>query len=362
MISEKQLTQYKPQLVMQHSSPKEATARAKEMIELERSGKQLGLYTQYPLLNRASGKYFRFNQVNLLAGLSGHGKSYFLNLITKAFINTAINNRCIYKPVVLQFCYEMSAHNEILRAVADDLNVNYSHLLSSNYDENTGEYNKISDAELARIEKALEYYDNIDIRFYDNPGNIAQMYDSIFDAYRYYYYKGKKEGIEYRIIVNVDHTLLVETMKDEKALELMANVGKLAIKVRKDFDGMVNLLGQLNNNIEDVKRLITPALHYPQKSDIYAQGQLYNACDNVYVIHQPALLKLTKYGTNSIDTANLIHLIKLKSRHGQVGNLWFKNELNEGKISEIDTTIRPHQKIEINNSDLDFGDDGIVDL
>ena len=336
---------------LQHKNPKQATQQALEMIKLERSGKQLGLYTEYPVLNRAAGKYFRFNNVNLWAGLSGHGKSYFLNIITNAFISTTLNAKCIYKPVVLHFCFEMSAHNEILRSVAKDLNVNYSYLLSSSYDDSTNSYNKITDEELERIEKALEYYENVDVRFYDSPGNVQQIYMSIYSAFADYIKIGEKEGVRYLFIVNIDHTLLIETMGNEKALELMANVGKLAIKVRKDFYAMVNLLGQLNNNIEDVKRLTVPALHYPQKSDIYAQGQLYNACDNVYVIHQPALLKLTAYGVNRINTENLIHLIKLKSRHGKVGNLWFRNELNEGRITEIDPTGKQNQVIheEMNN-------------
>ena len=117
----------------------------------------------------------------------------------------------------------------------------------------------------------------------------------------------------------------------------MANVGKISIRMRKDFGSMVNLLGQLNNNIEDVRRITTKTLHYPQKSDIYAQGQLYNACDNVFVIHQPQLLKITSYGSNNYPTKDLIHLIKLKARHGKVGSIWLKNDLSKGRIVEIGT-------------------------
>lgn len=328
----------KKDLVLPHKTPTQAADSALKIIEDERSGKQLGVFSEYNILNRAMGKYFRFDTVNLWAGLSGHGKSYFLNILNTNFLDTVnLNNKIDFVPVVLQFCFEMSAHNEILRAVAKDLGVNYSYLLSSEYDQTTGKYNKVTDEELDSIRHAMEYYKNTDIIFYDVPGNMHQIYHTVLHQAINYRALSKKTGKTYKFIINIDHTLLIESLNNQKALELMADVGKVSIKIRKTFGAMINLVGQLNNNIEDVRRLTNPSLHYPQKSDIYAQGQLYNACENVFVIHQPMLLKLTRYGTNNIPTTNLIHLIKLKARHGTVGNLWFENALHKGKILEIQT-------------------------
>jgi replicative DNA helicase len=320
--------------LLPHKLPAEAVKLALDIIKEERSGKQLGLYTQYPILNRAMGKYWRFNTVNLLAGLSGHGKSYFLTIINNNFLDTTLNTT-EFTTIVFHFCFEMSAHNEILRSVAKDLGINYNYLLSSQFDKVSGEYNSITDKELDKIEKAMEYYANTNILFFDIPGNIIEIYYTILDRAKYYAKLSKATGKKYKFIVNIDHSLLIEAIGNQKALEIMSDVGKVAIKIRKTFGAMVNLLGQLNNNIEDVRRLTNPALHFPQKSDIYAQGQLYNACDNVFVIHQPALLKIIYYGTHKIPTNNLIHLIKLKARHGTVGHLWFINALHEGKIIEI---------------------------
>lgn len=323
--------------LLQPITPDKAVKLALEEIERERKGEQYGLFCDFKDLNIAMGKYFRFNNVNLFAGLSGHGKSYLVNTLNKSFLNYkkgGINENINFVPIILQFCFEMSAYNEILRSVASDMGVSYGYLLSSKYNKDTQDYNVLSDFELIRVKKYLEYYKKQSILFFENSGNTKQIYNTVKHYVNYYSNLSKQNGIVYKFIINIDHTLLIDTMGNQAAIELMADVGKLAITLRKDFLAMVNLIGQLNNQIEDVRRIITPALHYPTKSDIYAQGQLYNACDSVFTIHQPQLLKILEYGRYKKPTKDLIHLLKLKSRHGDVGSIWLKNNLSNGKIQE----------------------------
>jgi len=327
-------------LILPHKTPAQAVEEALEHITSERDGEQYGLYCEFSRLNIAMGRYFRFNTVNLFAGLSGHGKSYLINILTDNFLDYkkgGLNEKVKFTPIVLHFCFEMSAYNEILRSVAGDLGISYGHILSSEYNRETQEYNVLTDAELGKVQTALNYYKKKSVLFFETPGNIKLIYNTVEYYYNYYTALGKKKGITYKFIVNLDHTLLIETLDETSALELMANVGRTAIAIRKDFYAMVNLLGQLNNNIEDVRRITTKTLHYPIKSDIYAQGQLYNACDNVFVIHQPQLLKITKYGSQDRPTKNLIHLIKLKARHGKVGSIWLVDDLSNGRIIELNT-------------------------
>jgi replicative DNA helicase len=316
---------------LQHTTAKEAVERAKQEVITERKGEQLGLLTRFPEFNVASRKYLRFNNVNLLAGLSGSGKSYLWTMITEDFLDYGkggINENINFIPVVLHFCFEMSSYNEILRAVSNDLGMGYNYILSSKYNKDTKSYNVLSDEELTLVENALAKYQNKSILYYETAGNMNHIYNTI--EYVYNSFKDKEK--EHKLIINIDHTLLIETIGNQEALELMADVGKYAVKIRKSFGAMVNLIGQLNNNIEDVRRLTNPALQYPQKSDIYAQGQLYNACDSVFVWHQPALLKLKEYGPKKYDTRGLLHLLILKARHGNIGSIWFLNQLDEGKI------------------------------
>lgn len=323
--------------ILEHKTPKEAVAEAKENIIRERDGEQYGLKVNFPSVNIAMGKYFRFNNVNLFAGLSGHGKSYLMNILSGDFLDYkegGINENITFIPIILNFCFEMSAYNEILRSVAGDMGVSYGYLLSSEYNKETGEYNKLTEEELIKVEKYLTFYENKSILFFETPGNVKVIENTVEHYVNQYLAIGKRNGKVYKFVINIDHTLLIDTLDEKSALELMANVGKLAIRLRKRFNGMINLLGQLNNNIEDVKRITNKSLQYPIKSDIYAQGQLYNACDSVFVIHQPQLLKILEYGTQKRLTKDLIHLMKLKARHGRVGSVWLHNDLLKGKIIE----------------------------
>lgn len=345
-------------VILSPLTPEQATKQALEVVEKERTGEQYGLKCRFNSLNVAMGKYFRFNSVNLFAGLSGHGKSYFLNVLTEDFLDyrgeDSLNKNIDFIPVVIHFCFEMSAYNEILRSAASDLGVSYSYLLSSEYDKETGEYNQLTEEEVNKVKEYLKFYKTKSILFYENAGNVKLLFNTVEHIYNSYKKHSYETGKKYKFVVNIDHTLLIETLDEKSSAELMANVGKIAISIRKLFGAMVNLLGQLNNNIEDVKRIVTKSLHYPTKSDIYAQGQLYNACDNVFVIHQPQLLKITEYGTRKIPTNNLIHLLKLKARHGRVGSIWFLDYLSKGQIIEKPKEVENLEDEELNDENLEY--------
>lgn len=325
------------------TTPEQAANQAKEQILLERTGIQHGLMTRYPKLNIAHRKWFRFNNVYLLAGLSGSGKSYLMNTFIEDFLDyiksNSINGNIDFIPLIFQFCFEMSSHTEIIRACANDLGVNYNYILSSHYDKNTKEYNTLTDEELQKVENYLNHYKRKSILFFETAGNLNMIYNTVLHYYNIYKNKGAKNNKKYKIVVNIDHSLLIERLGEKSERELMARLGKIAIRLRKEFGAMVFIIGQLNNNIETTDRILKSAMHYPIKSDIYAQGQLYNACDSVMTIHQPALLKISEYGPKKIPTAGLIHLQMLKARHGSIGSVWLRNELHTGKIVPYEHTV-----------------------
>ncbi len=318
-----------------------------DIIKKERSGEQLGLLSDIPKLNRAMGKFFRFSQINLWAGLSGHGKSYLLNKLNSAFLSP-INSEYKNKVLIIQYAFEMSAVTEMLRACSSDMGISYSALLSSDYSKDLDDYIQLSEEDLLKAKNFLDSYKNKRIMFIENAGNVNLIYNTTKEIVSKVRAKYPKQTFDF--IVNIDHTLLIEKLGESDLLELMLNTGKLATALKKQFGCMVNLIGQLNNNIEDVRRLADPSMHYPVKSDIYAQGQIYNACDNVFIINQPSLLKIQEYGLKKIPTKNLIHLLKLKSRFGIVGNIWLKNDLKNGKI--IPFELNEKKEDDINNLPL----------
>lgn len=306
---------------------RQAVVQAKEEIEKERQGKQLGLMVRWNSANIAMRKGFRFNHLYLLAGLSGSGKSYLLNEILNDFMDMkGINKNFEKKVIFLYFCYEMSAYNEILRTLGSKTKMSYNRILNSEWDRETKTYKGLTDDELKYAFSMLDNISNRPIYYFETAGNLAQLERTV-DVYAEQY-----PGWE--IVVAIDHTLLSEKLDERTDIELMANTGKTAIRIKKKHKAMIIMLGQLNNNIENFQRITNVAHHYPVKSDIYAQGQLYNACDVVMTIHQPAALKIAYYGAKKRKTDKLMHWLVLKARFGKVGSIWLENHLDQGELRE----------------------------
>lgn len=297
---------------------------AKSMVNEERSGKQLGLYCRYPRLNGAMSKYWRFGKVTLIGGMSSSGKSTLLNILEDDFTNTELNKGFTEKVIVLAFKYEMEGVDEVLRNVSGKLNKSYSALISSEYTKDKG-YNNVSDSEFETISIELDKLKSKPIYYVEIAGNLSQLRET--------YLAMKDKFKEAKFIVSIDHTLLSKKLNESTDAELMQATAFEAIRLKKE-GVMVLLIGQLNANIEDVKRRENPQLHYPIKTDIHCANQLFWACDNVMVFHRPELLGIKKYGSNKKDTNKLIHLAFIKGRFGTAGNIWLQEDFARGTIIE----------------------------
>jgi replicative DNA helicase len=310
-----------------------------ERINAERSGKQLGLKTRFSHLNIALGKYVRFSQVILIAGLSGHGKSTLLNMLLDDFLNKDLNKDFKEDVIVVHNSFEMTPDDETIRTVSSKLNRSHLSLLSAEWtkaDKKTktqGSYNRISDEEVKQIERVLSEEEDKNHYFFDEATTVAGLIANRNAALEYY--KEHNPGKPRPKVVNaLDHSLLVIGGKGENTLETMSNIGRAAIALKKRGD-LTIIVGQLNNNIESTERIKNADLQYPIKSDIYAQGQLYNACDVVLVGHQPEMLGIIEYGKNKLSTALLFHLQALKQRFGKAGSIWLRNELHRGQLVQF---------------------------
>ena len=313
---------------------KDINVEVKKKIEEERTGKQLGLKTRFNKLNAAMGKYIRFSNVISINGLSGHGKSTLLNMLLQDFINKDLNKNFEQDVIIIHNSFEMLPVDEVMRNVSSKLEVSYMHLLSSEIKEDKTGYNRISDEELKDIDRALENDENQDHYYFEESTNIMGLTQNINKGIEFYQSKYNTKKIP-KVVVALDHTLLVEAMEKEGVIDTMGRLGKWAIYLKKK-GYLVVFVGQLNNEIEKPERLRNLDLQYPMKSDIYAQGQLYNACDIVLTIHQPELLGIVKYGKNQYNTAGLVHLQVIKQRAGKVGSIWLKNELDKGRLIQFE--------------------------
>lgn len=315
--------------ILKPTTTEEAVEKAKNLIIREREGKQLGLKVRWEKVNRSNRKYFRFKQVYLLAGLSGSGKSYLANEIMNDFLDVkGLNKDFVGKPLILYFCYEMPAEDEVIRSLGSKIKISYNRILSAEWDTESQDYNEMTAQELDLAFEVLDGIAGRPLYFFETAGNLWEM-----EATCHHY---KKLHPDRDLIVMLDHTLLSEKLVEKTDIDLMANTGKTVMRIKKSLSAMVIMLGQLNNNIENYVRISDPLGHYPIKSDIYAMAQLYNACDTVIVVHQPANLKIVYYGVEKYPTKDLIHWLVLKARFGKTGSVWLENRLDEGTIVEKD--------------------------
>jgi hypothetical protein len=206
--------------ILPYKSAQVAAEEAKKQVADERKGEQFGLYTRWSGLNKAMRKYVRFGNVYLLAGLSGHGKSFVLNILQNDFLDTkdivdkhgkiihkALNSNCVFNPIVLHFCFEMSAVNEMLRSVSTKIKKSYSYILSSDYNNTLDKYNTITEDELRHIYSELDDFGKRPMFFFETAGNLVQIFDTVSFFHSKY--------PNHKFVVSIDHTLLTMKRSEE---------------------------------------------------------------------------------------------------------------------------------------------------
>lgn len=278
------------------------------------------LRTRWKGLNHLMLGGMRFGNNYLIAGASGHGKSFLLNMLIQDFFDPELNSAFTKPFKVLHFGFEMSAADEILRRASAMTEMSYAQLMSA--------YNKLTPQQFEFFQKTVETMKGQPIFYMEEPTTRYKMYDTIK--------RFAQKFPDDKLIITVDHTLLIQPEIGENEVQALAEFGKLMIQVRKEFNSLNILLGQLNDKIESEKRLdpTNPSLHYPTKTDIHGSKQMYHAVDVVGVIHQPSLLHLEYYGKKDIPTKDLVALHILKNRKGEQGLTLLRNNLAQGKFEE----------------------------
>ena len=133
---------------------------------------------------------------------------------------------------------------------------------------------------LEEVEQTSQQIKSYPIYYVDTPGTVADIASTID-----YFYENKAKGKKFVIIL--DHTLLVEGQNRESALQVISDLQKLFIRVKKFLDTTIIQLSQMNRNIENPERINNPSMHYPMRSDISSADTIFHASDYVICIHRP---------------------------------------------------------------------------
>lgn len=309
-----------------------ATSEAVEYIRKRKNHEIQSLATRWKKFNKSCMGGIEPNTIYTIVGISGSGKSSFVNTLETDLIDLNSNQDVI----VLNFSFEMLSSRQVGRKISSKLRQTTAELYSAN--------NELTDDLLDRVEQTSQQIKSYPIYYVDTPGTVEDIASTIN-----YFYETKAKDKKFVIIL--DHTLLVEGQNRESALQVISELQKLFIKVKKLPNTTIIQLSQMNRNIENPERINNPSMHYPMRSDISSADTIFHASDYVVCIHRPELLNIQQYGPNRLLVKNKVYLHILKNRDaGECAILEFDNDLKYNNLIETIREEEPARKISFSNN------------
>lgn len=197
--------------------------------------------------------------------------------------------------VVLSFNFEMLSSRQIGRKLSYKLSKTTSELYA-------GTNSTLTDKDISTIKKVGEELKKYPIYFVDVPGTVDQIKQTVYSFMNEPFAKNKW------LIVMLDHTLLTRGREGEREREVLSDLQRFWMELKKVGRTTILQLSQLNRNIEASERINNPILHFPMRNDLFGSESVYQASDYVMIMHRPEILQIKAYGPQAWPTENLIYL------------------------------------------------------
>ena len=307
-----------------------AAVEAVEYIKKRKNHEIESLKTRWKKFNTQCMGGIEPNTIYTIVGISGSGKSSFVNTLE----NDLIDLNSDQDVIVLNFSFEMLSSRQVGRKISSKLRQTTAELYSAN--------DSLTDELLENVEETTQQIKSYPIYYVDTPGTVDNIASTID-----YFYENKAKGK--RFVIILDHTLLVEGQAS--TLQVISDLQKLFIKVKKYPNTTIIQLSQMNRNIEAPDRINNPSMHYPMRSDISSADTIFHASDYVICIHRPELLNIQQYGPNRLLVKNKVYLHILKNRDaGECSILEFDNDLKYNNLIETVRDEEPAKKFSFSNN------------
>lgn len=292
------------------------TTEAINYIKSRKEHNIISLKTRWNKLNKVCMGGIESNIVMTVTGISGSGKSSFVNELQ----TDLIDNNPGKQIVILNFSLEMVGFRQVGRTLSNKLRRMTSDLYSSNKDLDDETFGKVVD-----VSNQLKDYP---IYFVDEPGSPQQVLQTVKE-----FYNEHVKGQNKYFIIFYDHTLL--TKRVGSTLDTLSELQEVFIRIKKLPLTSVIQITQMNRNIESPERINNQLSHYPMRSDLSSSDSIFQASDYVLVIHRPETLGIKEYGPNRLPTINKVYIHILKNRDaGKPCILEFENDLAYNNLIE----------------------------
>lgn len=266
--------------------PKKSQDRAYDELIARNKGEIVPIRTGWKSVDQTYFDGFENGWMVAIAGSSGTGKTAFMIQMLDQM------SRANKKPMAyIIYSYEMTDKRVIQRMISYNYRKNMRELYS------VGKGDKISVRELNKMKKEKLPFVQQPSTFVTESLRAHEMieHNKAFREMLISKY-GPEVGARMTIVSIVDHLLLAKDAQSKQGLDEVI----LAQNEYKKYDEntlQINLV-QLNRNADasDRASVDSPGKHYPIKSDLYGSDVIWQTCDSVMCLSNPADKGLPFYG------------------------------------------------------------------